>query len=252
MKKMKKIIAFTFLITLLGCDSDKGLNCFQSAGTIIQTEITVETFTKIIVWERAQLIIEQGPIQKVVIETGENLLNDVDVYVEDGLLNIFNNNGCNVVRDYGITKIFVTTPNVTEIRNSSGLPVESIGTLRFADLTLLSEDEENEDEFHTDGNFVLDLDVENLSIVANGLSNFYLKGKATNASFGFYASDGRIFAEDLIVQNLEIFQRSTGDWNVNPQKSITGKILSLGNVISQTRPPIVDVEQPYRGKLIFE
>jgi len=249
---IKKLITLCLLITLFACDSDKGLNCFQSVGNIIQTEVTVESFSKIIVWERAQLIIEQGPVQKVIVETGENLLNDIEVFVEDNRLNIKNNNGCNLVRDYGITKIFVTTPNVSEIRNSSGLPVESIGVLNLPELTLLTEDLEKEDEFHKDGDFILNLDVETLVINTNGLAKYFLEGSATDAEINVFDQDGRIFAENLIVQNLTIFHRGTGDITVNPQQSIIGKIVSLGDVISKTRPPIVDVEQPYRGRLIFE
>ncbi len=249
---MKKIFLILTVLFLVGCDSDKGLNCFQAAGDIVQTEITVEPFTKIIVWERTKLFIQQGAEQKVMVETGENLMNDIEVSVKEGMLEIHNNNGCNVVRDYGITKVYVTSPNITEIRSSTGLTTESMGVLRFPDLTLLSEDQENEDKYHTDGDFNLNLEVEKLSIVANGLSNFYLTGTATDANFGLYSGDSRIFAESFIVQNLYIYHRSTGDMVVNPQLSIKGKLVSLGNVISKNRPPIVEVEELYKGRLIFE
>jgi len=249
---MKKILFLITLITFLGCDSDKGLNCFQAAGDTIEEEFTVDAFSKITVWERTQLIIKQGETQKVVVETGENLLNDIEVQVKDGILNIRNNNGCNVVRDYGLTKVYVTTPNIESIRNSSGLPVESIGTLSFPALALISEDLEEEDAFHKDGDFKLDLQVENLQIVANGLSNFFLSGTADTANFEIFAGDGRIEAENLLIGELTIFHRGTQDMIVNPQEAIRGKIVSLGNVIAKNRPPIVEVEELYRGRLIFE
>ena len=251
-QKMKRILVLLTLITFFGCDSDKGLNCFQAAGDIIQEEITVETFDKITVWERTQLFIKQGDTQKVVVETGENLLNDIEVQIKDGVLNLRNNNGCNLVRDYGLTKVYITTPNVTRIRNSSGLPVESIGTLSFPDLALISEDRESEDAFHIDGDFKLDLQVENLQVVANGLSNFFLSGTAERADFGIYAGDARIEAENLLIGKLMLFHRGTQDMVVNPQEAIHGKIVSLGNVIAKNRPPIVEVEELYRGRLIFE
>ncbi|RFN60493.1 head GIN domain-containing protein [Marixanthomonas ophiurae] len=249
---MKKSIFLIMLLAFLGCDSDKGLNCFQAAGDIVQEEFAVGTFSKITVWERTQLFIKQGDIQKVVVETGENLLNDIEVQVEDGMLNLRNNNGCNLVRDYGLTKVYVTTPNIDRIRNSSGLSVESIGTLSFPNLTLISEDQENEDEYHIDGDFKLNLQVENLQIVANGLSNFFLTGTANTANFGIYAGDVRIQAANLLVGQLTIFHRGTQDMIVNPQEAIRGKIVSLGDIIAKNRPPIVEVEALYRGRLIFE
>ncbi|HBC03131.1 MAG: hypothetical protein CL528_06990 [Aequorivita sp.] len=249
---MKYIFYCLLVLIFTGCNSESSWDCIQSAGTIVQNEITVPPFTKILVWERTKVFIQQGEEQKVVIETGESLMNDVEVTVTDGRLEIHNNNSCNLVRDYEITKIYITSPNITEIRSSTGYLIESIGVLRYPSLTLLSEDQQNEDQYHIDGDFKLNLDVQSLSVVANGLSKFYLKGSATNTNFGLYAGDCRIFAENLTVQNLYVYHRSTGEMVVNPQLAIRGKIVSLGNVISKNRPAIVEVEELYRGKLIFE
>jgi len=250
--KKLRILFLAIPVILFGCDSEKGLDCFQAAGDIVQEERMMDSFSEITVFERTKLIVQQGDVQKVLVESGANLLNDIDVKVKDGVLLINNNNSCNLVRDYGITKVIVTSPNITTIRSSTGYLVESLGVLRYPSLRLLSEDQANEDEFHSDGDFRLDLDVEYLEIVANGLSNFMLSGSATQAKFGLYAGDCRVRAENLIIQNLEIYHRSTGDMHVNPQQSIIGKIVSLGDVKAKTKPAIVEVEQPYKGRLIFE
>jgi hypothetical protein len=39
---------------------------------------------------------------------------------------------------------------------------------------------------------------------------------------------------------------------VNPQQSIIGSIRSTGDVISLNQPPIVDVEEWFTGRLIFQ
>lgn len=250
---MKRFIFLLLVIfSFSGCDSDKGWDCIKSAGKTIQREIGVDEFDKITIWDRTKLFIQQGDEQKVIVETGENLMRKVTVSVNDGRLEIHNNNRCNLVRDYELTKIYVTTPNISEIRSSTGYGIESIGTLHFSSLRLLSEDQESNVVYHTSGDFVLDLDVENLQIIANGRSKFYLTGKANQASFGLYAGDCRIYAEGLLVQNLNVFHRSTGPMVVNPQNSIRGKIISLGDVISKNRPPIIEVEELYKGRLRFE
>ena len=249
---MKNIVYIAFIFLFLGCSSDSSWDCIQKAGNIVQTEVAVPEFTKILVWERTKLFVQQGDIQKVVIESGENLMSDVEVSVTNGLLEIHNNNACNLVRDYGLTKVYVTTPNITEIRSSTGLAIESIGVLRFPNLSLLSEDHAIEDQYHVDGDFKLNLEVENLIVTANGLSKIYLNGSANKAIMGLYSGDCRIYSEDLIVQNLTVYNRSTGPMVVNPQQSIKGQIVSLGDVISKNRPPIVEVEELYRGRLIFE
>lgn len=248
---MKNIFYFAVLLLFVGCSSDNSWDCAQTSGKIIQTEIPVAEFTKILVWERTKLFIEQGDAQKIVVETGENLFSDIEVSVTDGRLELRNNNACNILRDYGITKIYVTTPNLTEIRSSTGLDIESIGVLKFPKLLLLSEDQ-NMPVYHVNGDFRLQLDVENLEVVANGFSNFYLNGSANTANFGLFSGNCRIFSEDLIVQNLSLYNRSTANMIVNPQESIRGRIVGLGDVIAKNRPAIVEVEELFTGRLIFE
>jgi len=246
---------FNYLVLLLvftSCDSDSAWDCIKAAGTITQEEIMLESFEKLDVRHRVQLIVKHGNEQKVILETGENLRGKITLKVTDGELRIDNDNNCNLVRDYGITKVYVTSPNITQIRNGSGLPVLSEGVLVFPSLALVSEDTAVEGDIHTVGDFELHLDVQSLSIVANGKSNFFLSGKAENAFFGLYSGDGRIEATDLVVQNLSIYHRSTNKMIVNPQQSIVGEIRSVGDVIAVHQPPVVEVVEFYTGRLIFE
>jgi len=250
---MRHLIYIVVLSLFLGCNSDKAWDCFQTSGTIVQQEFELDTFTNIIVWDRVKLYISQGPKQKVVVQTGENLFNEIRVRVEDSILKISDRNSCNFVRDHETTKVFVTTPELTKIRNSSGLTVENIGPISFEELNLVSEDREEEDEFHIDGDFKLDqLDVGSLYVETNGLSTFKLKGKAGFCFFRIYDGDARIEAEELLVKNIRLFHRGTNNMILYPELSIEGVITGLGDVICKNRPPSVEVEELYTGKLIFE
>jgi len=248
---MKKIITLIVIGFLYSCNSEEAPNCFQSAGTIVQETYTLEDFDKITVLERTQLIISEGPYS-IVLETGENLRNDIDIRVFEGRLIIENTNACNISRDYGITKVFVSAPNINEIRNSSGLKVISGNTLTYPNLTLLSEDEAEEDEFHTDGDFELDLDVENLTITQNNLSNFFLTGRVANLDLNFNFGDARFEGRNLIVDNADVYHRGTNDITINPQLQLSGVMLSTGDMIVVNTPPILNVEVLYTGNLIIE
>lgn len=248
---MKKSFYLIAIFWLVACNSENAPDCFKAEGTIVQTDINVATFTKILVNARIQLFIEEGAEQKVMLETGENILNEIEIKVNSGTLELINHLKCNIVRDYGITKVYVTSPNINEIRSSSELPVTSIGVLTYPDLVILSEDAEHE-EFYTNGDFELELDVESFKITANGFSNFFITGEATKAEIGLYSGDSRVEAADFIVQNLYVFHRSTNKMIVNPQESIVGEIRSLGNIIAKNQPPLVNVIEYYTGTLIFE
>ncbi len=251
-KLMKKLIYIAITVLFFGCDSENALNCVKTSGSIVTVEMDFPAFTKIDVGHRVQLIIQQGDEQKVVLETGENLQGKIDIQVIDDRLVIVDNNNCNLFRDYGISKVLVTSPNISEIRNSSGLTVESRGVLSYPSLTLLSDDTLNEDAFNTDGDFILTIDVVDFHIIANNLSNFFITGSATIANIGLHGGDSRFEGQNFIIGDLYIFQRSTNKMFVNPQQSIRGEIRGIGDVISLNQPPIVEVEEFYTGRLIFD
>jgi hypothetical protein len=236
------------------CDGDNAWDCFQSSGPIVQRSFDVDKFKKIIIWNRVQLIVSSGSEQSVIVESGENLMNEVLVRVEDSILKVSDRNSCNYTRDYGITKVYVTSAvDSLEIRSSSGLPVIGQGPITFRKLILMSEDREQEGEFHTDGDFYFeDLDVTQLVIFANGTSKFFLGGRTNSANIGLYDGDSRIEAPDLEIRNLYLFHRSTNKMVVAPTNLIQGRIVGIGDVICKTQPPIVNVEEEFTGRLLFQ
>jgi hypothetical protein len=248
---MKKLVYILIPFLMLACNSEHANDCFQTSGTIIQKEIMLPSFTKILVNRDIELIIKEGVEQKVVIETGTNLLSDVTAtVVDEDKLVLTDNNNCNYFRDYNITKVYVTSPNITEIRSSTQYDVRSDGILTYPSLALLSEDYYTPESF-TVGNFHLQLNNNVLSIVFNNLSNCYVSGTTNNLSITFAAGISRFEGANLIAQHVSIWNRSSNDMIVNPQQSLTGKISGTGNVISVNQPPLVDVSEDYKGRLIF-
>jgi hypothetical protein len=247
---MKKQI-FIFVLVLFTCSSEDANNCFQTSGDIVQKEIEVSSFNKILVNRDIELIIKESPHYSVVIETGENLINDVEVKVIENQIILTDNNSCNYVRDYGITKIYIETPSLIEIRTSSQYDVSSDGILNFESLMLLSEDYNGNSEF-TVGDFRLNINSEDLSIASNNLSFFYLEGSVTHLFVGFYSGSGRFEGENLVAQNVVVYHRGTNDMVVNPILSLAGELRGTGNLISVNEPSVVDVERFYTGNLIFD
>jgi hypothetical protein len=247
---MKNFFKYCFVLCIFySCNSEDASNCFQTAGTTIQQEFDVATFNKIIMNERIELIIKQGVDQQVIVETGENLMNDIKVSIENNTLVLTNDNTCNFVRDYGNTKIFVTSPNLISIRNSSELAVRSDGILTYPTLLIVADDFES--DYLNVGDFYLTLNNTTLNVTSNGISNFYIDGQTTNLTVGFFAGDSRFEGENLIASNVNITHKSSNDMLVNPQVSISGDIYSLGDVITFNNPATVDVTEHYQGKLLF-
>lgn len=197
------------------------------------------------------MVLKEGLQLKVEVETGEFLRNEVTVEVEGDRLVLRNTNDCNYVRDYGLTTVYVTSPNITELRSSTGQPIQSDGVLNYSNLTLISESFLNPESETTDGEFELELNSENINIIVNGITYFRLKGVTINLNIQIAAGDSRIEAENLLAEAVSINHRGTNDIYISPQQSLTGVIRGTGDVISNNRPPEVEVEELFNGRLIF-
>ncbi len=246
-----KVFSMVIFTLLAACNSENAPDCFQNAGDIVSDEVNVADFTKITVFENVSLVLKQGTETKVEVETGKFLRDEIEVVVEGDRLLLGNTNDCNYFREYGLTKIYVTAPNITEVRSSTGLPIESDGVLAYRNLTLLSESFIDPESETTDGSFDLELDSENITIIVNGIAFFKLRGVTQNLSLIIAAGDSRIEAETLIAENIVLDHRGSNDMFINPQRSLTGIIRGTGDVIGFNRPLVVDVEAIFNGRLFF-
>ena len=64
MRKLSFILSFLLIIA---CDIEDTGDCFQKAGPIIQQEIIVSSFDKVLVNRDIELIIKEGITQSVII-----------------------------------------------------------------------------------------------------------------------------------------------------------------------------------------
>ncbi|WP_281541002.1 head GIN domain-containing protein [Maribacter aestuarii] len=250
--KRMALIILPILICISSCSTDAAPDCLQNAGDLVRQEIMLPNFDKITVFEKVALVLKQGDIQKVEIETGEFLREEVSVVVEGDRLVLRNENGCNFFREYGVTTIYVTSPNITQIRSSTGLAIKSDGVLDYPNLALFSESFNEPEAETTDGEFDMTLNATSVSVVVNGIAYFKLSGTTENLSLNVAAGDSRIEAENLIAQNINLNHRGSNDLLILPESAIRGTIRGYGNVISFNRPSVIEVEELFNGKLIFK
>jgi hypothetical protein len=239
------------LILLMGCNGDSVPDCFQNTGGLIRDVIPVENFTKITVNENTKLVLKEGNPIVVEVETGEYLRNEVSAEVNDGTLMLTDMNNCNFFRPYGVTTFYVTAPNITEIRSNTGFSTVSEGVLTYPQITLISESFNDPENLTTDGEFDLQLASQDVDVVVNGIAYFKLSGSSANLNVTIAAGDSRVEARTLIVQNVTLNHRGSNDMLINPQASLKGTIRGTGDVVSYNRPDIIDVNEIYKGKLIF-
>lgn len=231
---------------------EKPSDCIESSGDTVVKEITVTAFGKIKVYKGIQVVIKEGPNYKVEIQAGENFIDNIEVKQNGDQLVFRENASCNWVRDYGQTKIFITTPTLYEIYSKSDRDISSDGILTFPDLSIFSLDKDADGESGAGtGDFHIQLQNNSLTIHNNNVSRFYLSGTTNLTYFNFYFGDGRIEAQNLLAKNITVFHRGSNDMIVYPTEKITGKLVSTGNVVLKNVPPIVELEELYQGNVIY-
>ena len=246
---MKKIYFVFLLFTIISCNKEDANDCFQTSGSVITEEINVNEFLKIEVNEGINLVVKEGASREVLVETGSNLINDVEAIVVGETLILHDHNNCNYVRDYGITTIYVTAPNITEITSKTQFEVRSEGILTFPKLTLTSENFTNDSP--ASGNFNLHVQNQEVNIVFNNLSNLFISGSTELFDINFPGGNPRVEAQNFAADVVSIFSRGSNDIIVNPKQEISGDIYSTGDVIAVNHPPIVTLIAHYTGRLIF-
>ncbi|WP_424493314.1 head GIN domain-containing protein [Salinimicrobium sp. GXAS 041] len=250
---MKKAFLTIFLVLIFAaCNEEDAPDCFQTAGKMISEEVELPAFEELIVYGRIKLYIEQGEEQKVVIKSGENLISEVTAEVQNGRLSLRNGNECNFFREYDLTSVHITVPNLSWLQNAGNNTIESVGELHFPEIWLRSFNQEKDPEIYTNGDFDLHLVSDYVRITSDNYSNFFLTGETRY--FDVYIADGdtRLEAADFPADIVEIQHRGTNKLIVNPLQTIKGEIRSTGDVISVRRPENVSIETFYSGKLIFQ
>ncbi len=243
---MKNILYILIPILLISCS--KPSDCVESTGSSVTKEISVSTFDKIKVYNGIELIITQGNIQKVEVVTGENLISDIEVKVENNTLILTDKTTCNWVREYGQTKVYVTAANITDVISKTEKNISSNGILTYPIFRMQSLD--LSDGAGT-GDFYIQVNNSQVVVESNNVSNFYLSGITNNLLSNFYEGQGRVEAANLLANTISVFHRGASDMVLNPQTSIEGNIYSTGDVICKTQPTTVNVIQHYQGRLIF-
>lgn len=246
---MKKLLLFIVMLVMAGCGAND--NCFKSTGAVAvrQIDVSQSPFTKITVFTGIGLVVKQGDTFEVRVESGENIIEDVSVKIENGMLTLKDDSGCNLVRAYGQTKVFVTAPNIEEIYSNTEKDIVSDGVLTFPILRLFSMD--FFDGVGT-GDFHIQVDNYQVVIESNHVAAFYISGQTDQLLLNFYDGIGRFEGENLLADDVVVFHRGSNDMIIHPIQSLSGNIYSTGNLISKTHPPTVDVAEHWSGRLIFE
>lgn len=249
---MKKIVLHIVVCCCMVLATSCGISedCFKENGNQVIQLFPLENFTKIKVYDGVGLVIKEGANYEVKVITSDNIRDNLEVRLQGNMLVVKDNSTCNIARDYGLTTVYVTAPNITEIHSKTDQDIRSDGVLNYSDLKLISID--LSDGAGT-GDFRLSLNTIHLYVESNNVSNFYLTGQSQNLHVFFSWGNGIFYGENLIVNIITIYHRGSNNIFLFPINSIEGNIYATGNVVLKNNPIVSpNVIQHFTGRLILD
>lgn len=244
---MRNVFILFCIISFLSCDSDSGSDCFKKQGEFTSEIRLTEDFNRISISEGVELWVEEADEYQVRVEIGKNLMDAIYTEVLDGELIIENDNRCSMLRNYHPAKIYVKTPDLKKIYSASDYSLHAVGVLRFPVLTL-----ESGIKTKT-ASSVFEMEIENQKLIVNDniSSVFKIKGETEDLEVNFWGSNGRLEAENLKANKVNVYHRSSNDMIVFPIEEIRGQLLSTGDLVLKNMPDTIDIEQIYTGQVIY-
>ena len=137
---IKKYILFAFVLFLSSCGISE--DCIKNAGNPVSKEFAISDFDKIRVHSGISLVVKEGSDFKVNLQSGTNLIGNIEVTKQGDFLVVKDNSTCNWTRDFKAATVFVTAPNISEIHSKTEQDIFSDGMLTFPILRLFALNEE--------------------------------------------------------------------------------------------------------------
>jgi hypothetical protein len=213
------------LLTLSGCFVDDIFDCEKGTGGTVSEEFNLKSFDRIKLNCPAVVYLSQGDSQEVIVEGQQNIINLLDRDVKNGKWEI-EFDRC--VKNYERLYVYITVPDIEEIRIAGSGEVESMHTLIVENLDL-----------KISGSGTMDLSVICNSIDGSisGSGNMHLEGEADYLDF-LISGSGDLSAFNLFTLVTEVTISGSGDARVNVEDVLKVRISGSGDVYYRGYPDL--------------
>ena len=241
---MKSLIRIVVFLLLAGCDD--GWDCTLAEGDKTLSEIRSEiTVRHIRLFDDINLVWHDAEIQRIELETGENLIEGIFFdFQSDSLLEITNDNSCLFVRSPRNVTVHVYSRDIRLIEKVGFGEVITEGNIQ----------REGSVEIVTLGSGNVNVGFEGTSdlfITMRSLSNITVRGQVGILhAFVDRRNDGKVEARDLLVDHINIVHSGSNDMMLSPSLSLRGDLNSFGNILLYREPETIEVTINGSGRII--
>ncbi|MCD6354032.1 MAG: DUF2807 domain-containing protein [Prolixibacteraceae bacterium] len=235
----KRILFFStlFLIIVAGTSCIFMGPSIRGNGNVVSENRAVKSFNKITVSRGMNVYISQGDETSVVVKADENLLKAIETINEGGALKVTVNQR---ISRYSSLRVYLTTPEITEIKAFAGSTIFSETTLKSDELKLSSS---------SGSNVKVTVHADELNATTSAGSNLMIEGK-TNTFTGKASSGSNLKAGKLNAHDASVRSSSGANIWVTVKNNFEGHASSGGNIFYLGQPKSVDVHSSSGGNVI--
>jgi hypothetical protein len=217
---MKKIY-FLSLIAFLGLFSCRFLGKrIHGNGNIKSVDRSVSSFKEVEANGNVKLIVTQGDLKPVRIETDENLLSYIEVIQEGDRVTIRPRNGVNLIPS-GDLNVYVTSPTYRSIEVSGSCDIVGQNKITSPDELALSASGA--------GDIQMEVDAPKVTAGISGSGSVKLKGQARDFNVDLSGA-GHAYCYDLLTENTTVDISGAGSAQVYASVKLKASVSGAGNI----------------------
>ncbi|MDP4267438.1 MAG: DUF2807 domain-containing protein [Bacteroidota bacterium] len=248
MKDNKKIILIIFLISIffICCNKDDAPDFLKSTGSIRKVNMVINgDFKSICLNNTINLIITQDTMNRVDVETGENLLPKIKTELINGVLTISDGNTFNWVRDLDDQiNVYLRIKQIDTLKYTGSGNINSTNAITGYSFAFITNNGTGDVDITLnthESHFSLQLGVQNVNV--KGMSGVnYIYNIGENIFHGEQLETGYTYIDNF----------SSGDCYIFATKEIGAKIGYVGDIYYKGNPYKIDFIKNGKGNLIKE
>lgn len=241
---MKKAIVFLLLCAIIAsCKRDEKVYCFESAGPEMKTVLPLQSFRKLRLEGKMDVVLVQDSLMQAEIETGEHLQDGIHFSYDEDCLNISNENRCLWLRKLShFPRITIHLADLCRIRADHYGQLLTADTLRTDSLYLEV----------WKGNPEMVMQMHNITSTLYIHSNSASLDASGRVGVAYISNGGAgpMHCENLRCDIVFVKTRSTNHTFVNVSNWLGAEINWKGNIYYRGTPGKIDLLRTNEGKLI--
>ena len=231
------------LTGLTACNKEDPFGCFRGTGKIVKQEREIGGFSGIIMRDNLDVVLIPDSENKVIVEAGRNLQKRIKTNLNEGVLEIENENSCNWVRSYDnpmIVYVHYVKIDSIEYRSSGNLITQ--GTWVNDSVKL--------DVWEGSGRIDVEINTSKSKFNMNyGTVDMHVTG-ISNVNYISSSSYGLVDCEGLDATFTFMSTSSTNDCYVNVSYVLEVVIENNGNIYYRGNPSEIKEVIKGEGRLI--